>query len=80
MNPVRFLMVLLIRIYQLTLSPLLGQHCRFHPSCSTYAIEALETHGIFKGSWLALRRLGKCHPLHPGGFDPVPPNDTKMVH
>lgn len=80
MNLVRFLMVKLIRAYQLALSPLLGQHCRFHPSCSTYAIEALETHGIFKGTYLAIRRLGKCHPFHPGGFDPVPPNNTKMVH
>lgn len=61
-----------VRAYQLFISPLLGPRCRFHPSCSYYAIEALQTHGVFKGSWLALRRLGKCHPWHPGGYDPVP--------
>jgi hypothetical protein len=62
----------LIRFYQLTLSPFIGNRCRFHPSCSHYAMEAVETHGALKGSWLALRRLGRCHPFHPGGFDPVP--------
>ena len=62
----------LIRIYQLTLSPFIGNQCRFHPSCSNYAMEAVEHHGALKGSWLALRRLGRCHPYHPGGFDPVP--------
>jgi uncharacterized protein len=63
----------LIRGYQRALSPLLGPRCRFYPSCSQYAFEALESHGLFKGLWLALRRLARCHPLNPGGFDPVPP-------
>ena len=65
--------IALIRAYQLVISPLLGQHCRFYPSCSHYAIEAVELHGPFKGGWLALRRLLRCHPLHPGGVDLVPP-------
>ncbi|MFA9216755.1 MAG: membrane protein insertion efficiency factor YidD [Sphingomonadaceae bacterium] len=64
---------LLLRTYQLTISPLLGPRCRFYPSCSAYAIEALEVHGAAKGSWLALRRVGRCHPWHDGGLDPVPP-------
>ncbi|MDR3416382.1 MAG: membrane protein insertion efficiency factor YidD [Nevskia sp.] len=68
----RWLLVGLIRIYQKLLSPLLGPRCRFHPSCSQYAIEALQRHGLFKGGWLALRRVSRCHPLHPGGEDPVP--------
>mgnify|MGYP001817128366 CR=1 FL=1 len=62
----------LIRAYQLTLSPFIGNQCRFHPSCSNYALEALDTHGALKGSWLALRRLGRCHPFTAGGLDPVP--------
>jgi len=63
----------LVRLYQYLISPLLGPRCRFHPSCSHYAIEALERHGALRGSWLALRRLLRCHPWHPGGYDPVPP-------
>lgn len=63
----------LIRAYQLFLSPVLGNHCRFYPSCSEYAIDALEHHGVLRGAWLATRRLLRCHPWHPGGFDPVPP-------
>ncbi|WP_087504356.1 membrane protein insertion efficiency factor YidD [Neiella marina] len=61
-----------IKFYQWFISPLLGQRCRFHPSCSHYAIGAIETHGVIKGSWLATRRILKCHPFHPGGHDPVP--------
>ncbi len=61
-----------IRAYQLTLSPLLGPRCRFHPSCSHYAIEAIDRHGPARGGWLALRRIARCHPLNPGGHDPVP--------
>lgn len=68
------LLVLLVRGYQLFISPMLGPRCRFHPTCSQYAIEALRTHGAVKGSWLTLRRLVCCHPLHPGGYDPVPPS------
>ena len=62
----------LVRAWQLLLSPLLGPSCRFHPSCSAYASEALVRHGAARGSWLAARRIARCHPFHVGGFDPVP--------
>jgi len=62
----------LIRAYRLVLSPWWGRQCRFTPSCSEYAFEAVERHGALDGSWIALRRLGRCHPWCPGGFDPVP--------
>lgn len=62
-----------IRAYQYFLSPFLGQNCRFYPSCSVYAQEAIETHGALKGSVLAVKRIACCNPFHPGGFDPVPP-------
>ena len=67
----------LIRLYQLLLSPFLGNRCRFHPSCSHYALEAVRRHGALKGCWLAMKRLGRCHPFHPGGFDPVPDGSGK---
>jgi putative membrane protein insertion efficiency factor len=62
----------IIRIYQLTLSPLLGPHCRFYPSCSCYARSAIERHGVLQGCWLSLKRLLRCHPFAEGGYDPVP--------
>ena len=62
----------MIRAYQVLLSPFLGDSCRFTPSCSAYAMEAIEKHGALKGSWLALKRIGRCHPLCDGGYDPVP--------
>lgn len=65
-------LVVMVRIYQYTLSPLLGPRCRFWPSCSSYAIEAIQVHGPFKGSWMAAKRLVKCHPGSNGGMDPVP--------
>src|SRR5256885_16233881 len=68
----RAVIALLIRIYQWTVSPLLGPTCRFHPSCSNYALAAINRFGIFRGGWLSVKRLGRCHPWHPGGFDPVP--------
>jgi putative membrane protein insertion efficiency factor len=68
----RRLLTLILRGYQLLLSPLLGNHCRFYPSCSQYAIEAITQHGPARGGWLALRRLARCHPWHAGGYDPVP--------
>ena len=67
------LLLALIRGYRRWVSPALGQRCRFAPSCSAYAVEALTVHGGVRGSWLTLRRLGRCHPFHPGGHDPVPP-------
>ena len=68
----RHVLKLLIRGYQLAISPLFGPRCRFYPSCSHYALEAVTRHGALKGSWLAARRLARCHPFHPGGYDPVP--------
>lgn len=62
----------MIRFYQMCISPMLGPHCRFSPSCSQYALEAIQTHGAFKGLYLAIKRISKCHPFHTGGHDPVP--------
>ena len=67
------LLILFVRAYQIVLSPHLGQCCRFEPTCSVYCIEALRTHGVFKGGWLAFRRIMRCRPFGPSGFDPVPP-------
>lgn len=68
----RWLLILLVRGYQVALSPLFPSQCRFVPSCSAYAIEALERHGAVRGGWLTIRRLARCHPFCPGGYDPVP--------
>jgi len=68
----KIVIVLLLRAYRYFLSPLLGRNCRFHPSCSAYAIEALQRYGAIKGTWLGMRRLMRCHPWNPGGYDPVP--------
>jgi len=65
-------LLLLVKAYQRLVSPLLPPSCRFYPSCSAYAVGALEKHGALKGTWLTARRLARCHPLHPGGIDPVP--------
>lgn len=71
-NPLTYLLLLLIKAYQLVLSPMLGQRCRFMPTCSTYAYDALQNHGLILGMWLSIKRIGKCHPWHKGGYDPVP--------
>jgi putative membrane protein insertion efficiency factor len=68
----RQLIQILIRAYQLCVSPLLGPRCRFYPSCSQYALDAIAQHGSRRGGWLAVRRLARCHPFHSGGYDPVP--------
>jgi len=68
----RWLLIFLVRGYQVVISPLLPSTCRFYPSCSAYAVEALERHGAWRGAKLTIRRLARCHPFHPGGYDPVP--------
>ncbi|MHB1313713.1 MAG: membrane protein insertion efficiency factor YidD [Gemmatimonadaceae bacterium] len=66
------LLILFVRGYQMVLSPHLPSSCRYYPTCSHYAIEALEKHGALRGGWLAIKRIGRCHPFRPGGYDPVP--------
>jgi uncharacterized protein len=72
-GPLARVLILPVRLYQRFISPFLPPSCRFHPSCSAYAVEALTVHGALRGSWLTLRRLARCGPWHPGGLDPVPP-------
>jgi uncharacterized protein len=69
--------VFLIKAYQILISPLFAGSCRFYPSCSEYAVESVRRFGSLKGSWMAIRRIGRCHPWHPGGFDPVPEKEIK---
>ncbi|MBQ9992464.1 MAG: membrane protein insertion efficiency factor YidD [Firmicutes bacterium] len=68
----KYLLLLPIRFYQKFISPLLGPHCRYTPTCSQYAYEAISKYGFFKGGWLAAKRILRCHPWHEGGYDPVP--------
>jgi uncharacterized protein len=70
-----FLLIGMVRGYRIFISPLLLPCCRFYPTCSTYAIAALEIHGPLRGSWLTVKRISRCHPWQPGGYDPVPPKD-----
>ena len=72
-NPVTLILLAAIRLYQMTVSPMLGPVCRFYPSCSHYGFEALRVHGTLRGTWYTARRLVRCHPWNPGGIDPVPP-------
>lgn len=72
LSPAGWLLVGLLTVYRRFISPLLGPRCRFYPSCSAYALEAVQVHGALRGSWLAVRRLSRCHPFHAGGIDPVP--------
>ena len=69
----KLVLIALLRAYRFAISPLYGEVCRYYPSCSAYALEAVQVHGSVKGSWLAARRLGRCHPWAPGGVDKVPP-------
>ena len=73
------LLILLIRLYQRVISPLIGPRCRFYPSCSQYAAQAIQNHGAVRGAWLALKRLLRCHPWHPGGIDLVPNRASRSV-
>jgi putative membrane protein insertion efficiency factor len=73
-NPISWILIKLVRFYQIFISPLIGPRCRFYPTCSSYTIEAITLHGPIKGSWLAIKRISKCHPGNPGGVDPVPPH------
>lgn len=72
----RPILIGVIQLYRWFISPLLGPNCRFHPTCSAYALEAVERHGALDGSWLAAKRICRCHPWHEGGYDPVPPKHT----
>jgi putative membrane protein insertion efficiency factor len=74
---IRHALVALIKAYRLLVSPWLGGHCRYEPTCSAYAIEAIETHGVCRGSLMAIARIGRCHPFHAGGHDPVPPRSMR---
>jgi putative membrane protein insertion efficiency factor len=68
-------LIALVKLYRLAISPWLGTNCRFQPTCSQYAIEALQLHGVLKGGWLAMKRIGRCHPWGDSGYDPVPGSD-----
>ncbi|MBV5307867.1 membrane protein insertion efficiency factor YidD [Chromatium okenii] len=76
----RRILIIPIKVYQYLISPLIGPHCRFYPSCSQYAVEAIERHGILYGIYLAVRRLARCHPWHAGGIDPVPHERQTKTH
>ena len=73
----RISLIWFLKLYSYLISPFFGQSCRFYPSCSQYAIEAIELHGCLKGLWLTIKRLSKCHPWHEGGLDPVPSRGQK---
>ena len=75
MTPLAWVISLPVRLYRVTFSPWVGHGCRFQPTCSAYAMEALERHGAIKGTWLTIRRIGRCHPLGSSGYDPVPGAD-----
>ena len=68
----KYVLIALLKAYRFAISPLYGQVCRYHPTCSAYALEAVQSHGALRGTWLAMRRVARCHPWAAGGFDPVP--------
>ncbi len=80
-NPLKFLLILLIKFYQFFISPLFPGVCRYRPTCSRYMLEAVQIHGVFKGTWLGIKRILRCHPWGGSGYDPVPPktNNKKQA-
>ena len=76
----KYVLIGFLRLYRALISPLYGEVCRYYPSCSAYALEAVQVHGSIRGSWLALRRLARCHPWAPGGVDKVPPKKAHREH
>ena len=75
----RQILIALIKLYRYAISPYLAPSCRYTPTCSNYAIEAVQRFGVFRGSWLAVRRIGRCHPWHSAGYDPVPENNSSIT-
>ena len=73
----KYVLIWLLKGYRFAISPLYGQVCRYHPTCSAYALEAVQTHGAVRGTWLAMRRVARCHPWAAGGLDPVPPTKNR---
>lgn len=74
----KYVLIGLLKAYRAVISPLYGQVCRYHPSCSAFALEAVTVHGSVRGTWLAVRRIGRCHPWAAGGYDPVPPRSSRV--
>ncbi|MEO5342649.1 MAG: membrane protein insertion efficiency factor YidD [Gammaproteobacteria bacterium SHHR-1] len=81
-NPAQWLLIKLVRFYQLVFSPLLGRSCRYEPTCSSYMLQAVARFGALRGGWMGIKRIFRCHPFHPGGYDPVPerPDQHRQKH